>query len=1718
MDIAHPLHSEISSLSFSFLSSEDIKSISVQKIDHATLLDNLNMPTRGGLYDPKLGPMKKGDICETCKLSYFDCPGHYGHIELPSAVYHPLFMNQCYQLLRGVCMYCHHFKMPEIILKRYVARLRLLDAGCLEEAHYVAHLAPNAGASKGDEEGEADDADANVSAESAAEFILRIETYVKQVLKLRKKKDERDAYKDGLVYEERRRVLQEFGKKIWNRCSHCQAYGNTFRKEKSIKIVEYDLTPKQKQANGVLNLKKVTTGFGVNGPSLAGKKKKSDAMEIDEGIEASSASGSSGSEDEMDVDEEERSSDESEDQVDEGLGVDGIARTASGQIKGARGRNERVLPPGEVRMHLRRLFQLESEICTLIYGRHGTPSTRAHANPAPVADMFFMDVMPVTPTRFRPASMMGDDLFENPQNTLLTALINTCDRVSQLNQTMRDFSRQDKSPELAEKLKGIDETRTYGMLLDTLVKLQHDVNSFIDSTKNPTVMAQGKLPPPGIKQLLEKKEGLFRKHMMGKRVNYAARSVISPDINIETNEIGIPPVFAKKLTYPEPVTPQNIHEMRRLVINGPKIHPGATIVQNEDGTQVSLDKMSLEQREAVANQLLTPQNDQFAGGSSTSIPARNKKVYRHIRDGDIVILNRQPTLHKPSMMCHRVKVLHGEKTIRMHYANCNSYNADFDGDEMNIHFPQNEIARAEAQMIANTDNQYLVPTSGNPLRGLIQDHVVAGVWMCNKSTFFTREEYYQLIYGALRTENNYTGGGRIRTLPPAIFKPRPMWTGKQIFSTILLNLTPPNARGINLMSKNKVANSLWQRDDSKDKDMSEEQVIFVDGHLLVGILDKSQYGASSYGLVHSVHELYGPYIANRLLAVLSRVLTKYLQHTAFTCRMDDLILTAEGEKLRKDILDAAKEDGVYTAMKYVGLPEGSSPDDPSAQANLKMRLEEILHDDSLMAGYDGVMQQKFNKTTSKINNDVLPAHLIRPFPDNNMQTMTISGAKGSKVNASQISTLLGQQALEGRRVPTMVSGKTLPAFKAYDTSARAGGYVANRFLTGVRPQEYYFHCMAGREGLIDTAVKTARSGYLQRCLIKHLEGVKVHYDHTVRDSDSSILQFLYGDDAIDVTKSKHLTKFDFAARNHDSMLNKYDPSAIVGKVDDSEAIDWSKKALKKPHKYEPAMSIYQPSRYLGSMSEAYARDVNEYIASNRAGYIQPRKGDTPPSAYASARIPEREFTQLARVRYMRSLVEPGEAVGLLASQGVGEPSTQMTLNTFHLAGHGAANVTLGIPRLREIVMTAARKPATPTMTLPLREHVEASDADAFVKHVSRLTLSEVVEKVTVTERLSGKSAEANNSRVRKYTVLLDFYPPEEYTEEYKITVDQLHDALCTSFADRIKRQIVNQSRTAIKAQEQDKAVGKGLRLRAGAEEEGEAPRRGKDDELDDDDDDEDSGQLKRARQTRALEYEDDEAEVGVQDLEDMIEGGAASDSDSEDEDEDAAAKAAWNAAADVLSEQFKRASKFATDFHFDPKGKSAQFELQFPGQAPKLLLVDLVEQACREAVIHEIPAIGRCLKNFDDKGVFSRSLTTEGSNIRGMWSLADELVDLDKIGSNDVYAILQTYGVEAARRTIINEMAGIFGVYGIGVDYRHLTVIADYMTHAGGYSPFNRTGISQKSSPLLKASFETTVAFLSDATLHGDFDDLTSPAARIVLGKPSGSGTGAFDVRAPTRL
>ena len=574
--------------------------------------------------------------------------------------------------------------------------------------------------------------------------------------------------------------------------------------------------------------------------------------------------------------------------------------------------------------------------------------------------------------------------------------------------------------------------------------------------------------------------------------------------------------------------------------------------------------------------------------------------------------------------------------------------------------------------IANTDNQYLVPTSGKPLRGLIQDHVVAGVWMTNPETFFTREDYFQLLYGALKPEEySVNDGGRLRTLPPTIWKPRPLWTGKQIvnanfrsfsflllmkgqISTILLNITPSSAEGLNLNAKAKVPGAAWGKGSSEDK------VIFMNGELLCGTLDKSAFGASDFGLVHSVYELYGADVAGRLLGILSRLFTKFLQLRAFTCRMDDLALTDEGNAKRAELLRKGENFGTEGTME--NFPSLSDVPEDEKPAVLSRLLREVLRDDEKMAGLDMTVKSRLRELTKSIADAIMPHGLLRKFPHNNMQTMTQSGAKGSAVNAQQISCALGQQELEGRRVPVMVSGKTLPSFKAFETKAIAGGYVASRFLTGIRPQEFFFHCMAGREGLIDTAVKTSRSGYLQRSLIKHLEGIRVHYDNTVRGSDGSVYQFHYGGDALDVTKQKHLYQFTFMAQNMKALIDRYQPRNALGLLDDEQARKYTKSVLKASKEIKAGedfsrrdamatpLELFNPARFLGSTSEKFAERLSDYIKSNPDNLLK-SKNDAFPIRRRHALRSTNDFRLMMMFKYLRSLVEPGEAVGLLAGQG-----------------------------------------------------------------------------------------------------------------------------------------------------------------------------------------------------------------------------------------------------------------------------------------------------------------------------------------------------------------------------------------------------------------------------------------------------------------------------------
>lgn len=1635
--------------------------------------------------------------CATCNLGSFACPGHVGHIDLPVPVYHPTFFDQVLRLLRSKCVYCHHLKMSRKEVNRYICKLRLIQHGLLNAAEEIDNIEISQDKSASD-----DDSGRSEEESAVDKIIQRRNHFVKRAIKAARTSPwEWDTEKNEGVAQARRNVVKDFLKSIvaGKGCSNCNGISPTYRRDRYVKIFEKALSPKEKAKMAQGNFEAVNAVILTH----QGKRAKGDVDEAIADIDLSSSA----------------SDDEGEG---EDLDVDGdivMGDSITSQTKASRPKvapvAQRFVSATEVKASLDLLFEKEQEILSLIYhSRSGSKKpTRV------TAEMFFLQTLLVPPNRYRPSDRAGEgEVNEAAQNSLYKLILRSCETI---NHIYHDITNTDKTETSLSRKRDFDD------LQEASIQLQDAVNSLIDRDRNPVQGAAGKKNEDGIKQKLEKKEGLFRKNMMGKRVNFAARSVISPDPNIETNEIGVPPVFAKKLTYPEPVTSHNFKEMRQAVINGVDKWPGAAAIENENGQVINLRSRTQDERLALANQLLAP-------SSSNANGARNKKVHRHLTNGDVVLMNRQPTLHKPSIMGHRARVLPGEKTIRMHYANCNTYNADFDGDEMNMHFPQTEIARAEALQIADTDHQYLVATSGKPLRGLIQDHISVSVWMCNRDTFFDRGTYQQLIYNCLRPEAGHTVGERIETVPPAIIKPVPLWTGKQVITTILKNIKPIECSPLVLTSKSSTSADKW------GAHSEEGTVFFKDGEFISGILDKAQIGPSGGGLVHSIHEVYGPTVAGKLLSILGRLLTKFLHMRAFTCGMDDLRLTPAGEQARKEKLAEADRIGLEVASKYVTL-EDKKPTDTDPE--LLRRLEDVLRDDSKQAGLDMMMNTKSGELSSGVTRVCLPGGLVKPFPKNQMQNMTVSGAKGSQVNANLISCNLGQQVLEGRRVPVMVSGKSLPCFKPFETNIRAGGYIVNRFLTGIRPQEYYFHAMAGREGLIDTAVKTSRSGYLQRCLIKGMEGLRVEYDTSVRDSDGSMVQFLYGEDGLDVTKQKHLTDFKFLLENLHSELahQSYGDTRHAPIFDNKDVIlKRMKRALRHakandPDGPDPVLSEFNPGRFGYATSEKFFDAMTEYLKNNIDGLVLNKDH---PNGVATRKNLEPVFA----TKYLRSLVDPGEAVGIIAGQSVGEPSTQMTLNTFHLAGHSAKNVTLGIPRLREIVMTASNHISTPTMTLRLNPELSEENGRRFAKAISVLSLAEVLDKATVKERISRG---IGHSHAKIYDIHIQLFPSKEYTETYAIDIGDVLDTLEKKFATRL--QLL--ARKALGKKKAERSLSSAANTSAvpeigqsvGTIEEAQRVDTERDVDLDEDDDegDDDATNAKqRSNRAEAVSYEaNDEDDDAVQaqmqkddDVEDEREmedeGIGASPRESADEmDEEANNKsdggitAAKHLAVEREAEVMKKNTDI-TRFRFDEaNGEWCKLTLEYDANIPKILMLSIVEEALRSSVIQQISGLKTC--TYDAAYEIKNPVTgnrekiavvhTEGVNLKAMQSYSS-FINPNTIQTNDIAAMLSVYGVEACRATIIQELSAVFGGHGIQVDQRHLNLIADFMTRGGGFSPFNRNGLKGGVSPFMKMSFETTVGFLADAVLDGDWDDLKNPSSRIVIGRTSKVGTGAFDV------
>ncbi len=813
-------------------------------------------------------------------------------------------------------------------------------------------------------------------------------------------------------------------------------------------------------------------------------------------------------------------------------------------------------------------------------------------------EWFVLQVLPVPPVTVRPSIILETGIrSEDDLTHKLVDILRTNQRVKE--------SKESGSPPL--------------IVQDLVDLVQYHVTTYFDNEVSgiPQAHHRSGRPLRTLSQRLKGKEGRFRGNLSGKRVDFSSRTVISPDPNMDINEVGIPAEVAKKLTIPEKVIGWNIDRLRQLVANGDK-YPGANYIIRPDGVKIRLDYV--QDRAAVASAL-----------------GPGYIVERHLVDGDIVLFNRQPSLHRMSIMAHSAKVLPG-RTFRLHPAVCTPYNADFDGDEMNLHVPQGEEARCEAELLMRVQDQILSPRYGGPIIGAIRDYITGAYLLTKEDSYLTKEEFVNLA----------TIGGYVGKIPkPAKQEPEELYHGRQLFSLFL-------PEGFNYVLK-----SSWYG----------KQVVIRDGELVSGVIDKASIGAERPdSVLHRIVKEYGSEAAKNFLNSILRVIKAYITFKGFTIGYDDFWLPPS-------VVDAVKQ---------------SIKDAYGRIDDLQKRYREGTL--TLMRGLspEEVLELYIVNELSKAR-DAAGKVADRNLSDENSAIiMARTGARGSPLNIGHMAAALGQQSIRGKRIMRGYEYRTLCHFESNDINPDAKGFIKSNYREGLNALEFFFHAMGGREGLVDTAVRTQQSGYMQRRLVNAMEHLRVEYDRTVRDPEGAIIQFLYSEDGVDPSKS-----------DHSKAVN-------VKRLIEAEQLTAGGAAIKE--------------KDLEANLEKYAKSLNPKV-------IEELKTELSKSKLPKASA-ERVISRTSEL-FEQALIEPGEAVGVVAAQSIGEPSTQMTLRTFHFAGVKERDITLGLPRLIELV-DARRQPSTPTMDIYLLSEF-ADDLDVAKRIAAEIRFSKINDVIKSSE-------------------------------------------------------------------------------------------------------------------------------------------------------------------------------------------------------------------------------------------------------------------------------------------------------------------------------------------------------------------------------------------------
>jgi len=1112
------------------------------------------------------------------------------------------------------------------------------------------------------------------------------------------------------------------------------------------------------------------------------------------------------------------------------------------------------------------------------------------------------------------------------------------------------------------------------------------------------------------------KTGRIRGNLQGKRVDYSARTVITSDPNNNLDELGVPLKIAKTVTYPEIVTPYNIQYLTELIRNGRTKYPGANFVEisgniNSSGKNTRID-LKYKNKDLVLSY--------------------GWIVHRHLKDGDVVLFNRQPSLHKMSMMAHKVKVIQNPDfiTFRLNVTATTPYNADFDGDEMNLFAPQSEQARIELMMLADIKNHIISPKDSKPIVNLKQDALLGSYKLTNEVSSMDWKDSMNMLAYTTVVDDLINGNNSI--------KKKTNYLGREVFS----HLIPSK---VNSSSNN---------------------ATIINGNIEKGTLAKGELAGSKNSIIHLIIDSYNKQKAADFMDNVQRITNTWLMMiNGFCVGLGDTIVAPELSEIMK----------TNNQKKMLEID------------NLITQIE----NDHI---YD---RATFEEVVFREMNTVMPSHaklLVSKLDINNNFFVQIkSGSKGKDVNLGQIMGCVGQSPFGNKLIEKKLNKRTLHYFPKQDDSALSRGFISSPYIKGLTATEFFFHNMDGRTGLIDTAIKTADTGYMQRKTIKATEDVYQSYDSTVRNSSGGVVQLVYGDSGYDTAKQMQI-KSQLIMMDNDTIKNQYvftkeemkkykvskqeneqlykSMTTYRDQLRDIQRTFLGESRIIQEHYYLPfnltrVISYYKNTEQSGSQASVseilnaikiWLEPENSLLIAHHKDDVLKKRNDkyhktlieillheylSPKKILVDYKLSKKTFNTILEdllLSFNKNVVQPCEMIGILAAQSIGEPLTQFTLNTFHSTGVSdvVSNMS-AMGRFKELI-SFSKNIKTPSMKIYMTEEFKYNEEKVlqFANMIENTVFKDIIRCTEIYfERDYNKKDSIHNKDK------MDSNPKNIFfvnTSNKNVSLKSL-PWIFRFIIDKESLLDKNISLLTIKSQ------------------------------------------FVKFWQTTFVDtkgFKKKEKEI-VNLINNIC---ILSNSESTDE----------------------------PTIHI-------RLDMNEYGYIQILDILNMIQNNFKVKGIDSIEK-AYCKKEFEY--VFDKEtgkvvekeeyvITTKGSNITDIFYY--EGVDNKRTVTNDVYSIYKIWGIEATRSSLIKEINTIYYNNSVDLNFQHLSILVDIMVQTGGVTPVNRYGINKlDTDPLSRASFEKTIEQLIQAAVFNEKDKMNSVSSRIIAGRVINGGTGMMDI------